>query len=271
MKKIILVLFLAFFITSCEDVVQVDLKTQSPKLVIAAAINWYKGTTGNEQSIKLSTTANYYDNTIPVVSGAVIYVTNSAKKRYNFLEIPSTGEYVCRDFEPVIDETYTLTIKEGNNVYSASEILKSIAPITKLIQNNNGGITKDKIEVKAYFNDPPDQTNYYCYNYNYSNKVTGNYASEEDRFFNGNEFFSVSYNDDLKPGDQVEVRHVGISQNYFNYLAVLISLAGDSGRLPFQTPPVTIRGNILNLTNNDNYPLGYFSLSEVDSKKYTIK
>lgn len=273
MKKInILLLILStLFFTNCEEVVEVNLGTAKPQLVISAAIQWVKGTEGNEQVIKLTTTSNYFDNEIPVVSGAKIYITNDNRKTFNFIEILKTGEYVCTDFEPVINEIYTLTIINKGITYKATETLKSVAPITRLVQNNDGGITKDKIEVKAYFNDPPNQINYYFYNYMYSNQVTGNYSAEEDRFFQGNEFFSVSYNDDLKPGDQIEIRHSGISENYYNYLTVLISLAGDSGRLPFQTPSATVRGNIVNETNKDDFPLGYFSLSEVDSKKYTIK
>ena len=44
MKKITLylVLFIAIFSASCEDVIEVDLDNASPKLVIEAAINWKK-------------------------------------------------------------------------------------------------------------------------------------------------------------------------------------------------------------------------------------
>jgi hypothetical protein len=58
MKKIHLffVIISAIFFLSCEDVVTVDLNTAPPKLVIEASINWYKGTPGNEQKIKLTTT-----------------------------------------------------------------------------------------------------------------------------------------------------------------------------------------------------------------------
>jgi hypothetical protein len=273
MKKISLLFLLlaTLSFTSCEEVVDVNLKTATPQLVVSAAIQWTKGTKGNQQVIKLTTTSNYFDNEIPVVSGAKIYVTNSDRKTFNFIEVFETGEYVCTDFEPVINETYTLVITNKGNTYTATETLKSVAPITKLVQNNNGGFTKDKIEVKAYFFDPPNENNYYLYNYMYSNQVTGNSSAEEDRFFQGNEFFSVSFNDNLKPGDQVEIKHSGISENYYNYLTILISLAGDSGRLIFQTPSATVRGNILNITDKNNHPLGYFSLSEVDSQKYVIK
>ena len=58
MKKIkIIVAFIGLIlISSCEKVVDIDLNTMEPKLVIDAAIKWQKGTVGNIQTIKLSTT-----------------------------------------------------------------------------------------------------------------------------------------------------------------------------------------------------------------------
>ncbi len=52
---------------------------------------------------------------------------------------------------------------------------------------------------------------------------------------------------------------------------ILLDIAGSSGGGPFQTPPATVRGNIKNETNFDNYPLGYFRISEADVINYTIK
>lgn len=273
MKKInlLILFFTALFFTSCEEVVDVDLKTEPPKLVVEAVINWTKGTTGNQQMIKLTTTADYYNPQIPVVSGATVSIKNSTNKVFTFIEIPKTGQYVCTNFEPVINETYVLTIISGGNTYTATETLKSVASITRIEQKNDGGIMKDEIEVKAYFNDPTNETNYYLYHYTYSNKILSSYSAVEDRFFNGNEFFSSSNNDDLKTGDQVEISHIGISKSYYNYMNILISIAGDNSGGPFQSPPATVRGNVINTTNASDYPLGYFSLGEIDTKKYTIE
>jgi hypothetical protein len=94
---------------------------------------------------------------------------------------------------------------------------------------------------------------------------------DEDVFFNGNSFFSTSFNDDLKVGDQIDVIHYGISKRYYNYMNVLLSVAGNTGGGPFQSPPVSVRGNIVNTTNEQNYPLGYFNLSETDARNYIVQ
>lgn len=273
MKKInlVIVFFLSLFFTNCEEVVDVELSTAPPKLVIEAAINWEKGTTGSQQSIKLTTTTGYFESIVPVVSGATIFIKNSTNQQFNFTEVLKTGRYTCTNFKPSINETYTLTVISNGNTYTATETLKAVAPITRIEQNNEGGFTGQDIEIKAFFSDPSNETNYYLYKYTYPNKIKSNYYADEDKFFEGNEFFSISDDEDLKPGDVVEVTHFGISKQHYNYMTILVSIAGSNIGGPFQSPPATVKGNIINTTNTSNYPLGYFSLSEIDLKKFTIK
>ncbi|MFV5703789.1 DUF4249 domain-containing protein [Flavobacterium sp. XS2P12] len=273
MRKItlLLVIITALFFHSCEDVIPVDLNTAPPKLVIEASINWKKGTAGNQQKIKLTTTTDYYSTVIPKVSEATITIKNSSNIIFNFVESANKGEYVCNNFIPVINESYTLTVISEGAIYNASETLKSVAPITEIIQNNEGGFTGKNKEIKSYYKDPANEPNYYLYKYIYSNQVKSNFYVDLDEFFDGNKFFSISQNDDLKSGDAIEISHYGISKSYYNYLSVLVSIAGNNGGGPFQSPPATVRGNIVNTTNSTNFPLGYFSLSEVDIKNYTIQ
>lgn len=260
----------SFLMVSCEEVIPLDLKTAPPKLVIEAAINWKKGSMGNVQKIKLSTTTSFYDDTPIKVTGATVFIKNSTNTSFIFTEVPNTGEYKCTDFTPVIGQTYTLTVISNGNTYTASEKLQSVAPITRIDQNNQGGFSGKNIELKAFFTDPNNETNYYLYRYTYSSQVKSNFYVDEDVFFNGNAFFSISQNDELKAGDKIEINHYGISKTYYNYMNVLVSIAGNSGGSPFQSPPATIKGNIINTTDPENFPLGFFSMSEYDTMNYVV-
>src|SRR6187402_2546578 len=108
--RYITIIIALFFFASCEDVVNVDLNTAPPRLVVDASINWQKGTDGAVQKIILSTTTDYYSNVIPKVSGATVSIKNSENTTFVFTEIPNTGEYQCNNFDPIIGETYTLTV-----------------------------------------------------------------------------------------------------------------------------------------------------------------
>jgi len=273
MRKLVFLIafFASLFFTSCEEVVDVDLDTAPPKLVIEASINWEKGSTGKQQVIRLTTTTGYFENQIPVVSNAVVYVTNSKNQKFTFTEFNKSGRYLCNDFKPELNEEYTLTVISKGNTYTATEVLKSVAPITRIEQKNDGGFTGEDIEIKTYFTDPADEDNFYLFKYVYSNKITSNYYVSEDKFYQGNEIFSSAIDEDLKAGDEVEVTHFGISKQYYNYMNILVSIAGSNVGGPFQSPPATVKGNIINTTDKNNYPLGYFSLSETSTKKYKIE
>ena len=83
--------------------------------------------------------------------------------------------------------------------------------------------------------------------------------------------FGLYTNEDLNANDNVTLTLQGISESYYNYMNILLGIAGSNGGSPFQTPPATVRGNIVNQTNFDNYALGFFRLSEIDSMQYTVE
>lgn len=268
----LLIICLAAFFTSCEEVVEVDLNTAPPRLVVDASINWVKGTDGSEQTIKLTTTTGYYETTIPVVSGATVFVTNSTGTIFDFIETPGTGEYVCSNFVPVIGETYTLTVISGGQTYTATETLYAVPDILYTEQDNEGGFLNEDIEVRFFFQDEQNVENFYMARFDSPAIPYPDYDVFDDRFNENNEMFGMYSEEDLAPGHVVQFKLYGISQRYYNYMAILINLAeGGSGGGPFQTPPSTVRGNLINQTDEGNYALGYFRLSEVDTLDYTVE
>jgi hypothetical protein len=267
---IILLIFLIFSLISCEDVVNVNLDSSKPRLVIEASILWKKGTLGNEQKIKLSTTSDYFSSIIPFVSDATVYITDSSTT-YFFTENPGTGEYLCDNFNPIIGETYFLTVKTNDETYTATETLIGVPTIDSIEQNNEGGFLGDAIEVKFFFQDNGLLNNFYLIQFNSNFNLLPEYDVINDEFFQGNQMFGLYSNEDMKTGDELNFSLHGISERYYNYLNVLLGIAGGNGGSPFSTPPATVRGNFVNQTNPDNFAYGYFSLSEIDTKTYIIE
>lgn len=269
--KIILILITSLFFFSCEDVIDVALDTAPPKLVVFASIEWKKGTLGKEQKVKLTTTTAYFNTVIPTVSGATVFITNSDNTKFIFKETPNTGEYLCADFIPEIDETYMLTVISNGETFTATESLKSVPPITNIAQRNDGGFTGETIEVKSFFNDPADADNYYIFKTKSNISPIPAYDIFDDRFTQGNENFGIYINEKIKAGDNLDITLFGISKRYFEYMRKLTAIAGSSSGGPFATPAATVRGNILNQTNPKNFPLGYFNVSETDYRNYIVK
>jgi hypothetical protein len=273
-KLYIALILTSFSILSCEDVVDVDLDTANPKLVIDASLKWQKGETGNVQTIKLSTTTDFYSNTIPPATGATVSVINLSSDVaiiYNFIET-APGTYVCTNFNPIINNEYQLIVVYAGEIYKATSKLMPTPVIEFDEQTMIPGFGGDEmVQVKFYFVDNGNEDNFYLVGAKNSNIVYTEYGVITDEFFQGNMMFGVYIDDELKAGDVIDYSLQGITEKYSNYMNKLLSIAGSDGGSPFATPPATLRGNIVNQNNADNFPLGYFHLSEIDTGSYTIE
>ncbi len=273
-KLFITLIIASFTVISCEEVVNVDLDTATPKLVIDASIKWEKGTTGTTQKIKLTTTTDFYSNTIPAASGATVTVTNislSTPIVYSFIEDGQTGEYVCSNFNPIINNNYSLTVVYKGETYTSTSQFMSSPEIVKTEQKLKPGFGgEDFYEIKFYFQDNAAEDNFYLVGAKNDKIVYPEYGVLDDEFTQGNLMFAV-YQDELKKGDVIDYTLQGITLKYNNFMTKLLNIAGTDGGNPFATAPASLRGNIINSTNSDNFPLGFFHLSEIDSGSYTIQ
>ena len=258
-------------ITSCEKVIDVDLETAPEKIVIDAAIQWKKGTTGNEQKIRLTTTTSYFNTTVPVFSGATVTITNNTNNAiFTFIETPNTGNYLCNNFVPIIGNSYTLKVLANNQLYVATDRLLATPTITDVEQKTVSGFEGDEIQIKYFYQDNGLENNYYLLTVKQNNLIVPEFGVTDDKFFQGNQMFGFYTEENLKPTDILDLSVQGISESYFNYMSKLISISNSGGN-PFSTPPATLRGNLKNETIPKNFPLGYFSLGEVDTKNYTVQ
>ncbi len=266
----ILLLIAGIALTSCSKVIDVDLKTASPKLVIDASIDWLKNTPGNEQRIKLSTTTGYYNATFPTVSGATIFITNSTNTVFNFPESSNKGEYICTDFKPVIGEIYKLTVTLNGVTYIASETLIGTPDIDgNITQNSAGGMTGDEIEIQFSYLDDGSRDNYYMMGIKTNRVAYPEYFLENDENYQGKKMTQFYSHEDLVKGDSLNIRLYGASRRFFDYFKKVVVASGNDDS-PFPTTPTAVRGNFINQTNAADYVLGYFRLSEVVTMDYTI-
>jgi hypothetical protein len=272
MKKIFAFFGILFTFASCETVVDIPLKNEEPKLVIDAVIKWQKGTAGNNQTIRLSLTNDFYTNEVVPATGATVTVTDSNSNIFNFTE-NNLGEYTCTNFNPVINQNYTLSVTYKGENYTATNKLYQTPTIINFQQETIPGIGgSDSIQIKFFYQDNGQEINYYLVGVKDPNKLKPQFGAVRDEFFQGNVMFGLYRNDEIKTGDTILFSLQGISTGYFNYMEKLIDISGSQGGgNPFATPPATLRGNIVNNSNIGNYPLGYFHLSEIDERSYVVQ
>lgn len=272
MKKIKLYsigILLAMFTSSCLDVVEVDLEEATPRVVFDASLKWENGEAANEQMIKVSRTRNFFEDEINAVSGANIQVTVANNNTFIFEEI-EPGTYKTENFEADIEQSYQLDIQLEGSTYRANEAFVNRTLIDTIVQGNDGGFTGGEKEVIIYFNDNADEENYYLTRFKTDFLAFPEIDLQSDEFNNGNQMSASFADEDLESGDVVEIEFYSISKAYHDFLFKLLLQTGSAGG-PFQAQPATVRGNIINVDNFDDYPFGYFSLSTFEKVSVTIE
>ena len=277
LKLVLFLLTLSF--ASCEDVIDVDLQAGPSRLVIEASLDWEKGTTGSNQTIKLSKSTPYFDTTTNTsVTNASVRVINDNNDAEFIFTHQDNGAYTTTGFVPVINQSYTLEVIHEGETYTANETLTSVTDITEINQSRESGFDEDELEVNIIFTDPESEENYYLFKIQRHGDLLPILGDWDDEFVNGNEitwWFEKEEDEDtdkieaFMPGDIVDISFFGISEAFSNYIQILIEQSEGAG--PFSTTPVPLRGNCINPTNPDNYAFGYFRLTQVVKTSYTFQ
>lgn len=280
MKRIIYIYIALIGITaiSCTDVIDVDVPVAPPRLVIEASLDWEKGTSGNFQTILLSESTPYFESSeVSIVTGASVRVMNNDTNEEFIFTDQNNGEYTTTTFNPVIGDEYTLEVIYDGETYIAKESLISVVDIDDIYQSTENGFDKEALEVNVEFTDPANIDNYYLFRFQKVGDLLPELIDLPDEFIDGNQinvFYEQLEDEDINqvefaPGDVVDIDMYGISEQYFNYIRLLISQNESNG--PFSATPVAVKGNCINPSNPDNYAFGYFRVTEFESTSYTFE
>lgn len=262
MKKLIFVFGLLLF-WSCEDPIDVELPNTVQNVVIDAML-WrpVAGTQGTLEVI-LTQTTDFYSNTIPYITGADVSLHNG-NTSVQAVE-GDTGHYSIEDIQVSENETFTLKVMIDDVIYTATESLVLSTTIDAITQGEDTMLSDDELEAIVQFTDRPETGNYYVMDFGDNNLFV-----TRDAFYNGNQLtFSFYYDEFFPRNTPTPVHLMGADKDFYTYMQVLISHAGQDGGSPFATAKSTLRGNIQNTTDPDAFPLGYFRVVERDTFIFT--
>ncbi|PQB06439.1 hypothetical protein BST83_04050 [Polaribacter filamentus] len=267
MKKLyILSVLLIFLFTSCEKVVEIDVPSIEPKLIIDASFEIFfdKSPVTAKVNVKLTSSADYFDEIIPVVTNAIVFLTDLSNNTIIvFSDSNADGSFEpITPFIPADNKAYELTIIYKNETYKGVATKVKSTPFIDVFQGDQTLFSGKETELKVSFFDAPIVENYYLFDFSKDLFLT-----IDDRFFNGAEYnFSFFYQEDeLVLPETVTLKMSGISKDYFSYFRVLVNQSGQNSGGPFESVPSSLLGNMINTTNEDNFPLGYFHISETDT------
>ncbi len=299
MKNKLTLIGLLIMLFGCEDVVDVEVPTTSPRLIINGILRVDENEEFVPIEIKVTETNNFFEES-PVTSleNAIIIFGQpnpDAPELLNNLatsslaeSAPGSGIYIP---DPTFDSdqriqtssllpntVFILILEHKGRRYAARTPYSKTVPIDNLVQGNETLFDEDDTEVKITISDMTDIENYYVFDLGF-----GEFLALDDQFIDGQQFeFSYFYQKDLEPGQEIEVNILGADQRFFNYVDLLIEQTQNDGGV-FETPAATVRGNVFDVTGLDNnllfdnvnrpedFPLGYFAVVEEFSQTLVIE
>ena len=254
MKKEYL-LFILIFIIGCEDVIQVEIDSAKPQIVIEAKIS----NSLNNNFVKITKSTDFYNpNTYQTISNAQVIIKENNKAEY-LLSETSPGKYQNNQLVAKAGNDYTIFVKYDNNQYSSNSYTPKGLKIDSVnYQIKERPFNKKKyLELHVYFQDNPGQRDFarfVIYKNGEKIKVIFIY---NDRLTNGNyiNYFFFNFNDEsFYMGDEIFVEMQSINEQTYEYFRTLKNAATIESKGPFG--PAAPANPVNNWSNN---ALGYFS------------
>jgi hypothetical protein len=261
-KNILLVLILTIGIglTSCQEVIDLDLNSSNPEIVIEGQITNGPG----PYKVQISKTVNFDESNIfPPVSGAIVTISDNVGNSEILTENPS-GIYLTSSLVGVPGRNYTLQVQSQGKTYQATSTMFLPVPIDELaVDSFTFGSNANKF-INVKFTDPAGVKNFYRIIEIINGDTLDIINVGSDRFEDGLEIVASVFSDEdpkLKTGDEVEILLLSIDENVFNYLTELSDVINDGGQSAAPANPTS------NISNN---ALGYFSAHSIASKKIIV-
>ena len=290
MKNLYIILLSAFALTSCEEVIDLNLDTAPKKLVIDAALDWKKGEAKAYPIVDISYTEAYFGEThSPAIDNAVVKIVSGTQTYSltlwdgtttitfdNLNELKGGSRYVFpAGITPELGKDYELIVELDGQTYTAKDKMLEapVVPSDRIVQKENGGFLKDRKEVRFYFDGINDGVaNAYLIKFAQSNTSKTTYGTLDDNYIANNKFFFVTIGVDndkkLNKDDVVNIILYRIHPQYKEFVQMLVRLS--EGQNPFTIPTRPI-GNIVNTTNKRENPLGAFRVAQYTTLQYTVK
>jgi hypothetical protein len=278
MQKYTYILAILFVFISCEDVIDVELDTEPPRLNVDAIIRLDTSQNITTATIKVGLSSSFFEENQAVTVDQISitnedYIgTDAGDQNVLVFNETETGMYqASKNTGFFTSGELVMTINYNETVFEARTSFAPSVPFDSLIQGDAVLFSGDETEIVVSFTDIPNQANFYIFDFDFNE-----FLVSEDEFYPGQRFeFSYFYND-VAPGSTIEISILGADEGFFNYMNQLIVQSGGS-QGPFQTPLGTVRGNFTSVSETNeidrrnNFALGYFAVVEEFKETITIE
>ncbi|KXX68464.1 DUF4249 domain-containing protein [Flammeovirga sp. SJP92] len=263
-QLIVSAIIIAFLVTACEKVIDVDLKDAAPSIVIEAVL--MEGE--NDFVVKISKTAPYFDNS---PSEKIDHANVTLKFNDEEIDIPNSGNGIYSlPVNALINTEYHLEVNVDNETYNASTTMLDKVMIDTIYSEFEEGFGPRESGYYVYikYTDPGDVENFY----RLTHSLNGEYQNTESdlRVFNdlrnnGNQPKTSLGFKVFEEGDVVDVNLIHFDESSYDYFSSLNDIIGGNGG---PSGGAAAPGNPL--SNWSNNALGYFSAYNYDTATIII-
>lgn len=250
----------ALSLSSCLDVVNVNIPEGKPQLAVEGAITDQPG----PYTVKLTQTVPYFDGQpAPAVRGATLELSDDLGRR-EILREETPGVYVSTGtVQGRIGGQYRLRIQADGEQYEAATEIKRTPEIDSLgVEFKANSSTNDEGNYILYYGPELEGVGDYYRFKVYENgqllNQPGDIIISSDELVDGNYIGAVELSGPFQQGDNIRVELNAIPRDYYYFLNELATQINNVGL--FASPPANVRTNVRNLNPaSGKQAVGYFA------------
>jgi hypothetical protein len=259
--SVIIVLF-----SSCQKVIDVDIKNAEKKYVVEAIVTDKPGAS----KVLLSTTKNISENNdFPGISGAIVTVTDNAGTTTTFTET-TAGNYEAPGFTGAEGKTYSLVVKFDGETFTASSTMPQKINLDTLFISNEILFGETRKLANIAYQDPAGKGQAYRYVQYINDKKSKPIFTNNDDYSDGKYVETKLWylvdddenkDEEIKSGDTVMIDMLCIDPAVYKYwYSVNQSATGNSQSASPANPVTNISGGAL----------GYFSAHTIQTRSVVV-
>jgi hypothetical protein len=266
LSRITAIASLGFILGACEEVIDIDLNSEDPQVVIEASLY----ADADQFEVRISQTSDYFDASASQTKDDAMVILIDEKDNETILSAQGNGLYITT-LSPKVNSLYRLRVSFDGQTYEAESFLPEAVPIIGLETEYQagGGPIEEGYQMFIRFQDDAATANYYRQKV----KVDGVFQNSgddlrvtDDRLFNGGRARLPVFQAVFQEGEEVEVELVhfdAASFDYFNSLTDIV--AGQQGPNGGTAAPRNPNSNW------SNGALGFFSASSSSKQSIIIQ
>lgn len=276
MKNLIILSSIILGLTACEETIKLDLDQAPAQIVIRGQVTDQPG----NQFVRVSRSIDFYQTgRTPVVTNAIVVVTDDAGNEFQFIHNPSGNQALDGYYFPAMEFTgttgnvYRLRVEADGQVYEASDYLSPVLAVDSITYELDEDEFEDPEDpgkyynIKLYAKEPQNTVDYYLFRF-FSNDTLVQ-ENDTDIYFIDDKTLSENIEGVEAPGyyalnDSIAIQIFSLSRDaYIFYGDLQLLLTNDGGM--FSPPPVNCR------TNLSNGALGFFQASSLRTVQGVVR